>query len=218
MVNVVIVAAGSGSRFGSDLPKQFHVVPSTGRRVIDMTIDAFRSALPDARIVVVVSEGMEGYVDARTDIEIVRGGRTRFHSVANAIDAIDIADGDTVLVHDGARPMVDAATIGRVVDALGRCKAVVPVVAVTDSLRCIGEDGQTRAVDRSLFRAVQTPQGFDALTLKHAYDHGYRPEFTDDASVIEAAGMAVSTVDGSPANIKITNRADLDFVSLLATK
>lgn len=213
MVNVIIVAAGSGTRFGSNLPKQFHRL-ATGMTVLDTAIAAFRCALPYARIIVVVSKGMENAVGA-VDVDIVHGGDTRFASVSNALAKIDVRSGDIVLVHDGARPLVDAGTIDRVVGALKNAPAVVPAVAVTDSLRHVGEDGASTAVCRSEFRAVQTPQGFDGATLKSAYATGYREGFTDDASVVEASGVAVAIVEGNPSNIKITNPDDLALADII---
>jgi len=209
-VHVIIVAAGTGSRFGSDVPKQFHRLPSTGRTVLDTTIDAFRHALPDADIHVVVSNGMQHFV-SDCDVTIVFGGATRFHSVQNALRSLTLASDDIILVHDGARPLIDSDTIHRVVNALEHDKAVIPVVRVTDSLRHVESDGSTRIVDRADFRAVQTPQGFDAATLRDAYATEYRSLFTDDASVVEAFGVKVATVDGNPENIKITNPTDLDI-------
>ena len=207
-IHVVIVAAGTGSRFGSDIPKQFHRLPSTGRTVLDTAINVFRRTLPEADITVVVSKGMEHFV-TDNDVAVVFGGATRFHSVFNAVSSLETGPDDIILIHDGARPLVDAGTIDSVVEALESHKAVVPVVAVTDSLRHVESDGTTRIVDRADFRAVQTPQGFHARTLCQAYSTEYRQGFTDDASVVEAAGITVATVDGNPDNIKITNPADL---------
>lgn len=209
-IHVIIVAAGTGTRFGSDIPKQFHRLRSTGLTILETTVSAFRHALPDADIHVVVSNGMEHLVSNR-DVTIVIGGPTRFHSVQNAVRNLELGSDDIILVHDGARPLVDDATIHRVVAALGHNKAVIPVVPVTDSLRHVKPDGTTHIANRAEFRAVQTPQGFDATTLSMAYATEYKTIFTDDASVVEADGVDIATIDGNPENIKITNRADLDM-------
>lgn len=222
MIHVVIVAAGSGTRFGGDIPKQYQLLD--GRPVVIRTIEAFRRVLPDSRIRLVISESMEplwnelaaeaGFESPRT----VYGGATRFESVKNALEDIreaGVEDGDIILVHDGARPLVTPAMVERVVEETRRSGAVVPVVPVTDSLRQVAADGSSRQVERSVIRAVQTPQGFDARLLLAAYDGGYRPEFTDDASVVEAYGKPVALVDGDPRNIKITNRGDLEIAEVL---
>lgn len=222
MIHVVIVAAGSGTRFGGDIPKQYQLLD--GRPVVIRTIEAFRRVLPDSRIQLVISQSMEplwGELAAEAGFESPRtvyGGATRFESVKNALEDIreaGVEDGDIILVHDGARPLVTPAMVERIVEETRRSGAVVPVVPVTDSLRQVAADGSSRQVERSVIRAVQTPQGFDARLLLAAYDGGYRPEFTDDASVVEAYGKPVALVDGDPRNIKITNRGDLEIAEVL---
>ena len=206
----VIVAAGSGSRFGGDLPKQF--TDLCGRPVLMHTVEAFRRAIPGGRIIVVLSPrntGLWASLCQRhnfTSPQVVSGGDTRWQSVRNALAEVT-STAKVILVHDGARPLVDAPLIQRVAHMAGHGGvAVVPVVPVTDSLR---RTDTNQAVDRSLFCAVQTPQGFDALTLLEAYNAPFRAEFTDDASVVESAGYHVTTVCGSPENIKITYPADI---------
>lgn len=214
--HIIIVAAGAGNRFGSNLPKQYHRLGDMP--VLMHTINAFEGR---GEIVLVISETMADYWSELcreyrfTSPRIVHGGATRFESVRNALDSIDLERDDLVLIHDGARPLVKADLINRVVDALAAGhNAVIPVVAVTDSLRMV-KDGLCVAVDRNLFRSVQTPQGFLAETVVAAYRRRYEPEFTDDASVVEASGIPVFTVGGSPDNIKITSPRDLDIASVL---
>lgn len=212
-VHVVIVAAGSGSRFGSDIPKQF--VPLCGRPVVFYPIEAFRTAMPDAQITLVISPSMEelwrdlcakhGFTSPR----IVYGGATRWESVRNALGAYP--GRDTVYIHDGARPLVTPDLIKRLGAALsdGRADGALPAVALTDSIRELRGDGST-AVDRSHYRAIQTPQVFDGHKLKQAYRLPYSPTFTDDASVMEAAGFdGIVLVEGDSRNIKITHGGDI---------
>lgn len=214
-IAVIIVAAGSGSRYGAALPKQFCLLE--GRPVLMHTIDGLRRALPQARFVLVLSAAMTDYWQQLCDADgfasppVVAGGATRWESVRNALPTV--ADSDIVLVHDGARPVVDAAMVARVVDGAVCAGAAIPVVTVTDSLRCRTPDG-TRAVDRSRFVAVQTPQGFDTSVLEAAYAQPFSPAFTDDASVVEAYGHDVTTVDGDVHNIKITNPGDIDVARI----
>lgn len=215
-IKVIIVAAGSGSRFGSSLPKQFCIL--AGRPVVMTTIDRFRHALPDSEIILVISEQMTdlwheqcrqyGFESPR----IVYGGSSRGASVKNALDMIAGDAEDLVLVHDGARPLVDDATILRVTGRLGdeTVSGVIPVVDVTDSLRLMTPDGSSRAADRSRFRAVQTPQGFRLGDLRKAYMKAIDSTVTDDASAMERAGYTnIVTVEGNPENIKITHPRDI---------
>ena len=215
---VIIVAAGSGSRFGGDLPKQFQ--PLGGRPLLMHTVESFRSALGSARIVVVLSAGMrETWENLCREYKfispaIVDGGSTRWQSVKNAIDASG-SEADMILVHDGARPLVSGDVIHRVADAVADgMSAVVPGVAVTDSLRLVTSEGST-SVSRTPYRAVQTPQGFDGKLLREAYRLPFREDFTDDASVVESAGAYVHIVDGDTTNIKITHPLDIAIAELI---
>ncbi len=212
---IIIVAAGSGSRFGGTLPKQFCLLG--GRPVLFYTIEQFRKALPEGHIVVVISGDMAGYWhDLCRDYDfesptVVTGGATRWESVRNALSILP-GDDDTaiVLVHDGARPLVDSGVISRVTEAIEPEVSVIPVVAVTDSLRSVDPSGNSEPVDRSCYRAVQTPQGFMLNQLKDAYRNPFSPLFTDDASVMAAASRhATVIVEGNPRNIKITNPGDI---------
>lgn len=214
-IAVIIVAAGTGSRYGAALPKQFCLLD--GRPVLMHTVDGLRRALPEADFVLVLSASMTDYwqelchAAGFAALPVVAGGVTRWESVRNALPAV--ADSDIVLVHDGARPVVEAAMVARVVDGVVSAGAAIPVVPVTDSLRCRTADG-TEAVDRSRFVAVQTPQGFDTSVLAAAYAQPFSPAFTDDASVVEAYGHSVTMVDGDVHNIKITNPGDIDVARI----
>lgn len=207
-ITTVIVAAGSARRFGAPLPKQF--CDLGGRPVLMHTVDAIRRAIPDGDIVLVLSaDGLELWRDlcqrhGYSSPRCVTGGDTRWQSVRNALASIP--DNGIILVHDGARPLVDGDTVDRVVAAARRCGAAIPAVPVTDSLRRTDTDAP---VDRSLFRAVQTPQAFDAGLLKDAYRRPFDPLFTDDASVVQSAGHPVTMTDGNRDNIKITYPTDL---------
>ena len=193
---VIVVAAGQATRFGR--PKQYE--PLAGRRVIDWSLDAARSVA--SGVVVVVPPGAEVRPEPGAE-RTVAGGSTRSASVRAGLAAVP-EDATVVLVHDAARPLASAELFARVVDAvrLG-ADAVVPVVAVADTLR-------RRAggvVDRDELVAVQTPQGFRAAALRDAHATG--AEATDDASLVEEQGGTVVLVDGDPSNRKITDPADL---------
>lgn len=217
-VHVIVVAAGTGSRFGTKCPKQFCKLGD--RPVLCHTIGNLLKALPDAHIVTVVSHDMADYwreLAAQSSCpagDIVEGGTSRWESVKNALEYISLMPGthdcDSVLVHDGARPLIDTSTIIAVLQAIKPGSSAVPVTEVTNSLRRVNADGSSQAVDRSQYRSVVTPQGFMLSDLKTAYDTPYSPDLTDDASVMAAAGMTGTTLIDAPAsNIKITNPGDL---------
>jgi len=212
--HIIIVAAGSGSRFGSVLPKQYCLL--AGRPVLMHSIERMRSAMPGAGITLVISGAMvdlwrglcaeHGFRSPR----IVFGGATRSESVRNALFSLD-GDYDIILVHDGARPLVDVACVKEVVAAMSDedVDGAIPAVPVTDSLRVVRSDGTSGTVNRTCYRAVQTPQAFRADKLIKAYS-SVKDSFSDDASLMEQSGYnrIVLTV-GSPANIKITNPMDI---------
>lgn len=221
-IHAVILAAGTGSRFGSTLPKQFHRLGPQELPVVIHSLAVFVNAgVPIENIRLTVSAEMEDFVKElfkSVDWEvpqIVRGGATRFESVKNALDTINCSHEDIILIHDGARPLVTEALIKRVVKALDGSTAAIPSVKVTDSLREISSDGRSHPVERARFYAVQTPQGFHADTIKTAYKQPFSPMFTDDASVVEENGVRVTMVEGEYTNLKITSPTDLAVAEAL---
>ena len=213
----IIVAGGSGKRFGSEMPKQF--LPLNGKAVLMRTIEKFDQA--GATIVVVLpEEHQQMWIDMCKDSNfavthtIADGGKSRFESVKNGIAAIeDLADGDLVAVHDGVRPLVSVELIDRCFATALDTGSAIPVVNPSDSIRQVMDDGTSRQLLRSSLRAVQTPQTFRAELLKGAYDVEESPLFTDDASVVESAGHQVTLVDGEVINIKITTPIDMIIAS-----
>lgn len=203
----IIAAGGTGSRFGSAVPKQF--LDLQGKPVLHHAAERVEAALPGALTVVVI--------DPQWAVMAPRGsltalpGATRWQSVRNALERCSAEEADVILVHDGARPLPPADMIRRVAQACVDHQGAIPVVAVTDSLRRI--DGSP--ADRSQFRAVQTPQAFRADLLRRAYQLPERSDFTDDASVMTAAGFTdIALVDGDPRNLKITLPMDLKIAGL----
>ncbi len=214
-VHVIIVAGGSGTRFGTELPKQF--VEIAGRPVLLRALDSIRRALPGAAVTVVLPRGREDYfIDlcrshATSAPAVVCGGGTRWESVRNGLATV-ADDTDVVMVHDGARPFPSRSLIDGLLCALGDgADGAVPAVEVTDSLRRSTDGGRTStAVDRAQLRAVQTPQAFRTVLLRRAYGLPYRETFTDDASVMEAAGYTdIRLTPGSPSNLKVTHPTDM---------
>lgn len=214
-VHVIVVAAGRGTRFGAPLPKQFCLLG--GRPVLMTTIERMRRALPEGRMVLVLSEDMVGYwleQCRKYGFEspgIAPGGATRWESVKNALNGIESAPGDMIMIHDGARPLVVKSVVEALTEAVGKSgRGAVPVVSVNDSMRVILSDGLSESVDRSRYCLVQTPQAFPADLLKEAYARPYSELFTDDASVVESAfGHPVELVEGSALTLKITHSSDL---------
>lgn len=217
-VGVIIVAGGSGSRMGGTLPKQFALVG--GEPILGRTINAFHKALPTSRIVVVLpTEYIEFWrnFSARFNIAkhtIVEGGKERFHSVKNGIDALS-CELDLIAVQDGVRPFASKEMILRVVDCATKNGAAIPVVKAVDSYRRV-EGAASEIIDRTPLRIVQTPQIFAASILRAAYDTDFRVDFTDDASVVEFSGEAISLCEGEYTNIKITTPSDLAFAEAIA--
>lgn len=210
-VGVIIVAGGSGKRMGGSLPKQFSIIG--GRPILAHTINAFRKALPASRIVVVLpSEYIEFWknLSARFEVakhSVVEGGKERFYSVKNGIEALSDAV-DLIAVQDGVRPFVSKELILQAVACAAANGSAIPVVKAVDSYRMV-EGDESHIVDRTPLRIVQTPQIFAAPVLRAAYDTEFRSEFTDDASVVEYLGEKVSLCEGDPLNIKITTPNDI---------
>lgn len=200
----VVVAAGSGRRFGG--AKQLGLVDD--EMVVARSVRIAASAC-DGVVLVLTPEIMDDFHFDGAAVT-TSGGATRSASVRNGLAHVP-DDAQVVLVHDAARPLASPALFERVIDAVrGGAAAAVPAVAVVDTIRTV--DGGV--VDRDRLRAVQTPQGFDAAVLRAAHASG--PEGTDDAGLVEAAGHRVVLVDGEPTNLKITSPHDLAVADLLA--
>ena len=211
----ILVAGGQGLRMGGDVPKQF--LPLDGRPVLMHTIDRFREVFPDIHIIIVLPQGQHDYwhdLCRRHHLEgsflTARGGDTRFHSVLSGLNAIpvDVSEG-LVGVHDGVRPFVSRDTLVRCYEEAARSGTAVPVVPVVETLRHVSPDGESMTVPRGDYRLVQTPQVFSLALLRQAYRQPYAPQFTDDASVVEALGERITLVEGNRENIKLTTPADL---------
>lgn len=221
---VIIVAGGKGLRMGSDVPKQF--LPVGGVPVLMRTISRFAEAVPGMGIILVLPESQHGYWDSlcrehsfTVSHTVVNGGDTRFASSRNGLMAIPADAQGLVGIHDGVRPFVSAEVICRCYDAARSHGAAIPVMPVTDTLRLVSPDGGGHNVLRSDYRVVQTPQVFDISLARRAFDRPYSESFTDDASVVEAAGHRVTMVEGNRENIKLTTPFDLKIAeSLLNTR
>lgn len=208
----IVVAAGSGSRFGADRPKQY--LPLGGRRVIDWSIDAARTAVDGVVLVVAPDRAHdpEPTVDA-----VVTGGETRSASVRAGLEALP-DDCDVVVVHDGARPLATPALFAAAVDAVrAGADGAIPGVPVTDTIKRVAGRAVIETLDRDALVAVQTPQAFRVDALRRAHAAG--ADATDDAALIEQAGGAVVVVPGEVDNTKLTHPQDLPpLAAILAAR
>jgi 2-C-methyl-D-erythritol 4-phosphate cytidylyltransferase len=207
----VIVAGGSGSRMNSDIPKQF--LPINGLPVLMHTIKAFHDYKKSIKIIVVLPaldletwEALCEQYQFTLPLTIAEGGKTRFQSVKNGLDKID-KEG-VVAIHDGVRPIVKKEIIAASYQIAGLHGSAIAAVRLKESIRVTDKD-ETKTVDRSKYRIIQTPQTFQTRIIKEAYSLPESPEFTDDASVVEKAGYKISLFEGSYRNIKITTPEDL---------
>ena len=225
---VIIVAGGKGLRMGGDIPKQF--LPIGGKPVLMRTIERFWVYSKDLQIILVLPEAQQDYwrelckeyrfpMPATTPLPrqggagsesylLANGGQTRFHSVQNGLALVpDDAEG-VVGVHDGVRPFPSIEVIRNCYETARSAKAVIPVIPVVETVRHLEGEGSV-TVPRGDYRLVQTPQTFDIQLLKAANRQPYNDGFTDDASVVESYGHAITLVEGNRENIKITTPYDL---------
>jgi 2-C-methyl-D-erythritol 4-phosphate cytidylyltransferase len=215
--STIVVAGGSGTRMGAPIPKQFLLLK--GKPLLCWTIEAFHAFDAAMPIILVLPEDQvatwqslcvsHGFTVPHT---VTTGGTERFHSVRNGLGLVQ-GDG-LVAVHDGVRPLVNAALIARCFEAAEQHGAAVPVVPISSSVRQLTEEGN-EALDRSRLRAVQTPQCFSLPLLRRAFALPYDPAFTDEATLAERLGVDVHLVPGEEHNIKVTTPFDLRVAELV---
>lgn len=218
-IPVIIVAAGNSTRMGG-VNKQF--VELLGVPVILRSLFAFQNSDAISKIILVTRKEdinalellCEKYGITKLS-DIVAGGENRHLSVMNGFACLDNGT-DAVLIHDGARPLVDDVTICAVANALSKYDAVTCAVKVKDTIKQIAPDGKIeKTLDRSSLAAVQTPQGVRVNGYLDAVKKAENPsEFTDDPSIMEAAGYTAYTVEGSYKNIKITTPEDIALAEI----
>ncbi len=204
----IVVAAGSGQRFGG--PKQFEIV--AGKRVLDWSVDAAASTCQGGVVVVVPPGHHEPAPAAHTTVE---GAATRSGSVRAGLRVIP-PDAQIIVVHDAARPLASAELFQAVIAAIGAgagADAAIPGIPLRDTIKQVAGEQVVATVDRTGLVAVQTPQAFRAEALRAAHDD--EPEATDDAALVEAAGGKVVVVAGDAANLKLTEPGDLVVAAAL---
>jgi len=207
----LIVAGGKGTRIKSKLPKQF--LELNGLPILMHTINAFVRYSTSVRIILVLPEDDFEIWNAlcekfsfKVPVILERGGESRFQSVKNGLDKIE--GNGLVAIHDGVRPLVSEDIIGASFRLAAVHQSAVAAVRLKESIRMTDQDN-TKAMDRSRFRLIQTPQTFQIDLIKKAYQQKEDASMTDDASVAERAGHIISLFEGSYENIKITTPEDL---------
>lgn len=215
---VIIVAGGSGSRMKSELPKQFLKI--NGLPILMHTIQAFRKYSDALQIVLVLpAEQIIFWKQLceehsfQTAYTLVAGGDSRFASVKNGLDSIQDHEG-LVAVHDGVRPVVSKEIIAAGFVKAAEQGSAVTSVPLKDSIRKVEESGKNQAVDRTAFQLIQTPQTFRLDWMQQAFAVDYNEQFTDCASVLEAAGYPIHLIPGAYETIKITTPEDLRWAEI----
>ncbi len=215
------MAGGSGRRMSSQIPKQFLMLGNMP--VLARTINTFSEAFPSADMVVVLPEAhiaMWRDLAARFDVaahRCVAGGAERFDSVKCGLAAVS-PEVEMIAVHDGVRALASKKLIIRTMLEAQTNGACIPVMTPTDSYRMTDDNDSSHSLSRDRLRIVQTPQIFSAEILRRAYDRDYDASFTDDASVVEAAGSRIFMCCGEQTNIKITTPEDLAYAEYLLSQ
>jgi 2-C-methyl-D-erythritol 4-phosphate cytidylyltransferase len=215
--SMIIVAGGSGSRMGAEIPKQF--MELRGKPILMHTLDKMKDVDADMQLIIVLPlDQMEKWEKLcykhgfSTPHLMAEGGATRFQSVENGLRLVD--DSELLGVHDGVRPLFSTQLVHNLFAEADKSGAAIPVTPVVPSLRLVKENSN-QAVDRSSYRQVQTPQCFKTSILKTAFGNAEHVNYSDDAAVVEANGGSISLVNGDPDNIKITNPIDLELAELI---
>jgi len=214
---VLIVAGGSGSRMNSSVPKQFLLLVQ--KPLLMHTINRFAACDPTIEIILVLPSSQFDYwkelciqYNFKIPHRLVAGGIVRFESVKNGLSAI--GEEGLVAIHDGVRPLVSVETIDRCYRVAAEMGNAIPVMPVIESIRMIVGNGSL-PVDREKYVTIQTPQVFQVTEIKKAYESGFEPSFTDDATVLEKLGIQINLVEGNRENLKITHSTDLAIAEIL---
>ena len=214
---IIIVAGGSGSRMGSDTPKQF--LELHGLPILMHTLKKFQQTVVGGEIILALPEKELSTWQSlcekhQFDVphQIVNGGKSRFHSVQNALQKLNKKS--IVAIHDGVRPLVSETVINNCIESAEKFGAAIPTLPIQDSIRKISDYGNQIA-NRNQFVLVQTPQCFQSEVILKAYQQEYYNSFTDDASVVEQLGHNIHLVVGNKENIKITTPEDLKMAEAL---
>jgi len=213
----IIVAGGAGTRMQGEIPKQFMLL--NGKPVILYSLEAFYAYDPLVNIILVIHQDYISYWEQliksfRISIpfSVVTGGETRFDSVKNGLKTIDYEG--FVAIHDAARPVINAGFISGLFAKAARYGSAMPGIMLNDTIRLVEGDSSSQ-LDRTFLRAMQTPQVYRVSELKRAYTQPYHELYTDDASVMQAAGFPIHLTEGLTGNLKITLPQDIALAEIL---
>jgi len=221
-VFAILPAAGLGTRMAGPQPKQFLAL--AGEPILIHSLRAFASVDRVTAIYVAVRKTEMERVQAQVaehgfaaKVHVVEGGENRQESVAHALAAVPAAPDDIVLVHDAVRPLIDAATIARTIEAVEKHGAAIVGLPAVDTIKQVERTAHgaliTATIPREFVVQAQTPQGFRYGLLQRSFAEAEADGFvgTDEASVVERAGLPVAVVPGSAVNLKITQPGDLEL-------
>jgi 2-C-methyl-D-erythritol 4-phosphate cytidylyltransferase len=214
---IIIVAGGNGTRMNNVVPKQF--IELLGKPVLMHTIEKFKDSIPESIIIVVLAKELNEEWRSlcekhnfTIEHQLTDGGETRYHSVKKGLALVP--DACVVGIHDAARPLVSKETILSAFETAEKLGNACPAVPLNESIRFI-KGKENTAVDRSHYSIIQTPQCFHSDLIRKAFLKAYKPEFTDDASVLESFGEKVNLIEGNRENVKITTPLDLIIAEAL---
>ncbi|KAA3633804.1 MAG: 2-C-methyl-D-erythritol 4-phosphate cytidylyltransferase [Calditrichaeota bacterium] len=221
----IIVAGGSASRFGGDVPKQF--LPLCGKPLLSQTINKFQNANSIDLIVIVVAEEYLLYTSEKIIdpyhfdkvLKIVIGGETRRQSVLNGLNSLPLST-DFVAIHDAARPLIKPSEIDKIIEIAQKEKAVIFAQKSVDTIKRIRDDYIMATLDRNILFQAQTPQVFayDLIRSAHEEFEGDESSITDDASLLEQKGFKVKILASDSNNMKVTTKEDFKIAELLLSE
>jgi 2-C-methyl-D-erythritol 4-phosphate cytidylyltransferase len=222
----IVMAAGSGRRFGCRLPKQYHKI--NGKEIISYSGFIFEREHCIDGVLFVVGEEFVNFVKRnivkkykfKKVIDVIDGGKERFNSVYNAIRYLEKLNPENVLIHDGVRPFVSKGLVRKIIKELRGHKAVIPLVNIPYTLKQIKDGYISETLDRNNIKFAATPQGFKYKILKDLYkiDLINKIKPTDESYVFEKSGYKVKYLNEDERNIKITTRNDLKIMNLFLNK
>jgi 2-C-methyl-D-erythritol 4-phosphate cytidylyltransferase len=219
----IIVAAGSGTRFGADVPKQFLEV--YGKPILIYTLENFENCDVVDEIILVLSVAeIENFqlcaakYNLQKPLKIVAGGKSRAESVLNGLNYVDANSAGIIAVHDGARPLVTVEEITATIEKAKEFGAACLVARVTDTIKEVENGKIVDTIDRNRLRRALTPQVFRYEILRKAYEQNDLSAATDECFLVEKLGYEIAFVEGSARNIKITHNEDLRIAELFLSE
>lgn len=223
-INVILVAAGSGSRFKSELPKQYQLL--AGKEIIFYSIDLFLKIKTIDKLIIVIRKIDEDFFiqqilskysfQERDRINYCFGGDERSQSVLNGLNSLEDSSCDYVLIHDAARPMIDEGLIDNLINKIvnKQIDAVFPALKITEAIKSI-ENNIIKSIDRTYLYLAQTPQIFNYQKLKNCFNNEVvHLNFHDEIELLERHHAKIAIIEGDRKNIKITTSEDLSYLEI----